>query len=70
MGWAAQLATWIEEGLEPYIFVHAPDEFHAPMLARILHERLGTRLDVGEMPVWPAESEAPLPRQLDIFGQA
>lgn len=69
MGWAAQLAEWIEAGLSPYIFVHAPDEFHAPALARILHERLATRLDVGEMPAWPAEREPPVPKQLDIFGQ-
>lgn len=67
-GWADQLAGWIESGLEPYVFVHAADELHAPVLARMLHEILSHRLDLGTLPPWPGETEAPEPRQLDLFG--
>lgn len=64
--WADQLARWIEAGLEPYAFVHAPDETHAPELARRLHEHLSRRLDAGQLPPWPCEAEPP-ERQLGLF---
>ncbi|MCB0215499.1 MAG: DUF72 domain-containing protein [Chloroflexi bacterium] len=67
-GWADQLATWILDGLEPQVFVHAPDELHAPWLARELHRLLGHRVDVGELPAWPGELEPPEPEQLALFG--
>ncbi len=67
-GWADRLAEWIEAGLDPYVFVHAPDELHAPELARRLHQLLGHRLDVGQLPPWPGEREPPEPEQLALFG--
>lgn len=64
--WADQLALWIGQGLEPYVFVHAPDETLAPALARLLHEQLARRVDVGQLPPWPAELLPPV-RQLGLF---
>ena len=64
--WADQLARWIGEGREPFVFVHSPDETLAPELARQLHVLLTRRIDVGELPVWPADAEPPV-RQLGLF---
>jgi uncharacterized protein YecE (DUF72 family) len=42
--WADRLARWIGEGLQPWIFTHAPDDTFAPQLVRSLHERLQQRI--------------------------
>lgn len=36
--WVPQLASWIEEGREPYLFVHQPENLESPGLARAVHE--------------------------------
>lgn len=64
--WADQLALWIGQGLEPFVFVHAPDEGLAPQLARQLHEQLSRRVDAGLLPPWPADA-LPAVRQLGLF---
>lgn len=64
--WAEQVSAWIGEGLEPHIFVHTPDEDHAPALARQLHRLVAARAEVGEMPPWPTEVPGPV-RQLGLF---
>jgi len=53
--WAARLADWIERGLEPIFFVHTASNRHTPETARDLHERISSRLDVGELPGFPGE---------------
>jgi uncharacterized protein YecE (DUF72 family) len=42
--WADRLAQWIRDGLQPWIFTHAPDDTFAPTLVRSLHERLQQRI--------------------------
>ncbi len=42
--WADRIAAWIEHGLEPWVFTHAPDDAFAPDLARALHTKLRKRL--------------------------
>jgi len=49
--WSEQIALWIRQGYEPWIFTHAPDDTFAPGLARILHELI--RLQLPEMPALP-----------------
>lgn len=71
--WAAAVEGWIEAGRTPYVFVHAPDDFWAPEIARRFHALLAERVSVGEMPAWPGESKADGPRpaearQLGLFG--
>lgn len=57
--WADTVATWIRRGKTPYVFIHsAPDDFHAPRLARVFHALLSERLPVGTMPAWPAEDNS------------
>lgn len=66
--WADVVATWIDEGKTPYFFVHNPDDFYAPRIARRFHQLLAQRADVGTMPPWPAEIDnAPPPEQLSLF---
>ena len=64
--WAAQLATWIAHGKQPYFFMHAPDDTFAPENAYAFHEMLRSHvvppIDVGELPPWPGS-----PRQLGLF---
>jgi uncharacterized protein YecE (DUF72 family) len=35
--WIPQLADWIAEGREPYLFVHQPENLESPALARMIH---------------------------------
>jgi uncharacterized protein YecE (DUF72 family) len=65
--WLDQVARWIEAGRTPYFFMHAPDDTYAPENAYAFHamlrEHVAGRLDVGELPPWPAHG----PRQLGLF---
>jgi uncharacterized protein YecE (DUF72 family) len=49
--WIPQLAGWIDEGREPYVFVHQPENLESPALARRLHAEVAARLDgLAELP--------------------
>lgn len=64
--WVTRLGQWLERGLSPYVFMHAPNVRWAPHLARRFHDLLRQAIgDVGTMPPWPGES-APN-RQLGLF---
>ncbi len=52
--WLDKLALWLNEGREPYVFVHTPNNRQAPRLARLFHELLRARCpEVGMLPPWP-----------------
>jgi uncharacterized protein YecE (DUF72 family) len=42
--WANTISTWIVQGLQPWIFTHAPDDAFAPTLVHALHDRVRARL--------------------------
>jgi uncharacterized protein YecE (DUF72 family) len=65
--WAGVVAGWIEEGRTPFVFMHSPDDFYAPRLARHFHRLLSEHFHVGTLPRWPAEEEAPPTEQLPLF---
>ena len=65
--WVPVVANWIREGRTPFVFMHAPDDFYAPQLARHFHQMLSRDIDVGEMPPWPAEQVVEAPVQMDLF---
>ncbi len=67
--WATVVAEWLAEGRTPFVFLHAPDDFFAPRLARRFHQLLADRVPVGTMPPWPADADAqgPPPAQLSLF---
>lgn len=50
--WIERLVLWIKQGKTPFLFVHTPDNRHAPELARALAERLPatTLKALGEFP--------------------
>lgn len=64
-GWVDVVARWLDEGREPYLFMHVPNDFHAPRLARRFFERLAARADVGHLPSWPGEHRQP--SQVGLF---
>ncbi len=54
-GWVEPVAQWIRQGLHPYVFMHCPNDVHAPGMARAFHHMLGESLDAGTMAPWPGE---------------
>lgn len=65
--WADVVVRWLEEGREPYLFMHVPNDFHAPQLARRFFERLAARVDIGHLPSWPGEHRQP--SQVGLFSE-
>lgn len=66
--WASAVVKWLAEGKKPFIFMHAPDDFFAPRLARYFHalvEKLSK--DTGRLPLWPGEKAPSTEEQLDLF---
>jgi uncharacterized protein YecE (DUF72 family) len=60
--WAAQIVHWIDEGKQPYFFMHAPDDTFAPENAYAFHAMVRRLRDVGALPAWPGG-----PRQLSLI---
>jgi uncharacterized protein YecE (DUF72 family) len=65
--WVPVIATWLAEGRTPYFFMHAPDDFYAPRLARRFHELLRATVPLPPVPRWPAEREEPPLEQLSLL---
>lgn len=70
---AGQVAAWIGEGRRPYVFIHAPDEHHAPALCRRFHELVGDAVGGADWPSLPpgageaAADEGQAGGQLSLF---
>lgn len=56
--WVDKLAEWIDDGREPYLFAHTPNNRYAPELCALLRERLAARLGLGPAPAWPGSGGA------------
>ena len=49
--WPPVIATWLDEGRSPTVFVHTPDNLVAPVLARQFHDDVrGLRPDLPPLP--------------------
>ena len=57
--WVPVIHNWLQEGLAPFIFTHAPDDRFAPEFARRLYVMLAGLANLPAMPVWPGEKESP-----------
>lgn len=57
--WSTTITNWINQGLKPIVFTHAPDDAFAPALARMLFEQIRSALP--ELP--------PLPRPPQVAEQ-
>jgi uncharacterized protein YecE (DUF72 family) len=56
--WIPKVATWINDGLEPYVFLHAPNDAFAPQLAMRFHNALAETLDkLNPFESWPQTTE-------------
>ena len=68
--WAAQIAQWLDDGLQPWVFTHAPDDQYAPTLAKFLHGMVQEKRDglpgLPELLAKTSPETAPM-RQLDLF---
>lgn len=63
--WADVIANWLRQGLEPYVFTHAPDDSFAPDFAATLYAAIRARIqELPPAPTWPGRDQ---PRQLDLF---
>jgi uncharacterized protein YecE (DUF72 family) len=49
--WVETVVSWLRAGRYPYVFTHTPDDRQAPLLARLLHQRL--RLALPQLPALP-----------------
>ncbi|PIE83286.1 MAG: hypothetical protein CSA09_02100 [Candidatus Contendobacter odensis] len=48
--WLDKLVLWLDEGQEPYVFIHTPNNQRAPCLAQLFHEELHARYpEVGAL---------------------
>lgn len=71
--WLRKLAGWIQQGLQPYIFMHMADPGDAPALANAFHTGLKDYLRpwqrLPSMPIAPKNPQpaAPATPQLDLF---
>ncbi len=66
--WASAVVKWLAEGKMPFIFMHAPDDFYAPRLARYFHALVcKISKDAGQLPIWPSEHERTSDEQLKLF---
>jgi uncharacterized protein YecE (DUF72 family) len=65
--WASAVVKWLAEGKKPFIFMHAPDDFYAPRLARYFHALVGkVSKDAGQLSLWPREKQSS-EEQLQLF---
>ncbi|MCX4243438.1 DUF72 domain-containing protein [Paraliomyxa miuraensis] len=74
IAWAEQVVSWLEEGREPYLFMHVPDDFFAPRLARRFFEHLTARAEVGTLPAFGSAAhdhpgERRPARQVSLFSE-
>lgn len=66
--WSKIVARWIESGLEPYVFIHSPDDALAPSLARRFVNRLNQRLTASHPIKIPSPPRPP--SQLSLLDDA
>ena len=58
--WAGRTATWLADGLRPFIMIHCPNNLHCPPLAADFHKRVRQRIDAGLLPPWPVPEQQSL----------
>ncbi len=52
--WLTKLPMWIEQGIQPYLMIHTPDNVLAPELAEKLYKQLQLKLSLPNLSVFPA----------------
>ncbi|WP_073581882.1 DUF72 domain-containing protein [Vibrio quintilis] len=62
--WLNKLVSWIDEGRQPYVMIHTPDNCLAPELAQQLYTALQQKTALPALSVFPAVRDQ---NQLSIF---
>nr|WP_164837160.1 DUF72 domain-containing protein [Vibrio alfacsensis] len=52
--WLQKLPSWVEQGIQPYLMIHTPDNVQAPELAKKLYKQLQLKLSSPNLAVFPA----------------
>ncbi|PMJ89817.1 DUF72 domain-containing protein [Vibrio sp. 10N.261.55.A7] len=53
--WVKKLPQWIEEGKQPYVMIHTPDNIEAPQLAQRLYQTLSDVVSLPDLNAFPAQ---------------
>ncbi|MEZ8823275.1 DUF72 domain-containing protein [Vibrio amylolyticus] len=53
--WVKKLPQWIEEGKQPYVMIHTPDNIEAPQLAQRLYQTLSEVVSLPDLNAFPAQ---------------
>jgi uncharacterized protein YecE (DUF72 family) len=64
--WVDTCVRWLDEGLEPYLFVHTPDNLASPHLARRFHDAVALRVP-GLAPLPAPFADPPEPPEQRLF---
>ena len=62
--WLSKLPQWIEQGKQPYLMIHTPDNVEAPQLALKLYQHLNEMIELPSLNSFPAQKSQP---QLSMF---
>ncbi len=62
--WYPKIAEWIGRGLRPHVFAHTADNLDAPMLARLVWERINAASAPGASALAPLPAPRRAPEQL------
>lgn len=63
--WADVVSGWINEGLTPFIFMHAPDDKYGPEFAELFHAAVSRQVtSLKPLNTWPGRS---IPKQRQLF---
>ncbi len=63
--WTGQLAAWIAEGHQPFLFVHQPENLQSPALARMVHAEVAATIDGLQ----PLPTPLPVAPASEVVGQ-
>ncbi len=62
--WMQKLPMWIQQGKQPYLMIHTPDNQLAPELAQRLYQQLQQQVQLPELPPFPGAAAA---NQISMF---
>ena len=62
--WLNKLTAWVQQGKQPYVMIHTPDNIEAPILAERLYAELQQKITLPDLAPFPAK---PPSSQLDMF---
>jgi uncharacterized protein YecE (DUF72 family) len=65
--WGPVIASWLQQGLQPFVFTHAPDDRFAPDFAALMHAQISlSHPALPALPPWPGQQQ-PAIRQKSLF---